>query len=798
MAHRIEGAGRLIDRARPLDFTWNGEPLKGYAGDTLASALLGADKVLVGRSFKYHRPRGIVASGVEEPNALVGLGRGGRFEPNARATTTELFQGLEARSQNHWPSLEFDVGAVNGALASLAPLFPAGFYYKTFIHPRAAWKHVFEPVIRNAAGLGRAPEAPDEDSYEHFHAFADVLVVGGGPAGLTAARAAAEAGARVLLAEQAPHLGGRALVEEGVTVGGASYADWAAEQVAAIAAMRNAQARTRMVCAGLYDHGFAILEERLTDHAPGAGGPRRRLWKVRARRIIVAAGAIERPIAFACNDVPGVMLASAVRDYLALYGVAPGRRLALFTVTDDAYRTAIVARAHGIAVTVLDARVEAGPLARAARAAGADVRFGVAVTRALGGKRLEGVEFAPLKDGSVASVIEADALGMSGGWSPTGHLFSHAGGKLRWDDALIAFRPDAGRAAIGADGAANTLAAGSADGAMETAAALHGARAAGLKAAAECGFSGAAAEVGVVDAAADSAPAALWRAPGRGKHAHGSKHFIDFQNDVTAADVALAAREGYQSVEHAKRYTTLGMATDQGKLSNINGLALLADALNAPIPQVGTTTFRPPYQPIALGAVAGAATGPLFKPVRKTPMHGWHETNGAVWEPVGDWRRPYAYPRPGESRHDAINREIAAVRGGVAVLDASTLGKIVVKGPDAAAFLDRVYTNVMSSLPVGRCRYGLMCNDNGFLFDDGVVARLAEDEFLLHTTSGGSDRVHAWLEEWLQTEWPDLRVFTANVTEQWAQIAVAGPLARAALQALGCDIDLANETFRFF
>ncbi|MFN3614177.1 MAG: 2Fe-2S iron-sulfur cluster-binding protein, partial [Rubrimonas sp.] len=407
MAHRIEGAGRLIDRARPLDFTWNGEPLKGYVGDTLASALLGADKVLVGRSFKYHRPRGIVAAGVEEPNALVGLGRGGRFEPNARATTTELFEGLEARSQNHWPSLEFDVGAVNGALASLAPLFPAGFYYKTFIHPRPAWKHVFEPVIRNAAGLGRAPEAPDEDRYEHFHAFVDVLVVGGGPAGLTAARAAAEAGARVLLAEQTPHLGGRALVEEGVTVGGVPFADWAAEQIAAIAAMQNAQARTRTVCAGLYDHGFAILEERLTDHAPDAGGPRRRLWKVRARRIVVAAGAIERPIAFACNDVPGVMLASAIRDYMALHGVAAGRRIVLFTVTDDAYRTAIMARGHGLAVTVLDARTEAGPLAQAARAAGADIRFGVAATRALGGRRLEGVEFAPLNGGGSAAVIEA-------------------------------------------------------------------------------------------------------------------------------------------------------------------------------------------------------------------------------------------------------------------------------------------------------------------------------------------------------------------------------------------------------
>ena len=518
----------------------------------------------------------------------------------------------------------------------------------------------------------------------------------------------------------------------------------------------------------------------------------------RRRRIVVAAGAIERPIAFACNDLPGVMLASAIRDYIALYGVAPGRRIVLFATCDDAYRTALVARAAGLAVTVLDARASGGgALAQAARDAGAAVRDGWMVARALGSRHVTGVEAVAVAGGA-RETLAADAVGMSGGWSPTAHLYCHAGGKLMWDEGLIAFRPDPARAPIGADGAANTVCAGAANGAMSDAAVLADAREAGLAAARGCGFDGAAPDLPQADSVAEAAPQALWFSPASGKYAHGTKHFVDFQNDVTAADVRLAAREGYESVEHAKRYTTLGMATDQGKLSNINGLALLAEALNSPIPQVGTTTFRPPYQPIALGAITGAAAGPLFKPTRKTAMHLWHATRGAVWEPVGDWLRPYAYPAKGEPRAAAAAREVGVVRGAAGVLDASTLGKIVVKGPDAGRFLDLIYTNAMSSLAPGRCRYGLMCDEQGFLFDDGVAARLGEDCFLLHTTSGGAERVHGWLEDWLQTEWTDLRVHVANVTEHWAQIALAGPNARAVLESAGCDIDLDRAAFRFF
>ncbi|MDT8343743.1 MAG: sarcosine oxidase subunit alpha family protein [Thermohalobaculum sp.] len=803
MAYRLAASGRLIDRTQPLGFSFDGTRAEGYAGDTLASALLANDHVMVGRSFKYHRPRGILASGAEEPNALVGLGTGPRFEPNQRATTTELFDGLVAESQNRWPSLKWDVGAVNAAVASVMPVFPAGFYYKTFLFPRVAWKHVYEPIIRRAAGLGRAPTEADADAYEHFHAFCDVLVVGGGIAGLAAARAAAEAGAEVLLVEQTAHWGGRVLSETDITIAGQPAADWAEAEAAALAAMPNVRMRARTMAAGLYDHGFALLYERVADHAPGkAGAPRHRLWKVRARRTVIATGALERPLTFANNDLPGVMLAGAVRDYIRLWGVCPGRTAVVFANNDDAYRTAVALHEAGARVkAVVDVRPRAdGALPAQVRALGIPVREGMGVVKAEGGQRLVSVKIGRLTaSGQVGGALEtvvAEVLAMSGGWSPVVHLYSHCGGKLRWDEAQAMFRPAPERGApLGADGAAGTLCAGSANGELATAAGLADALRAG--AAAGAGARPAKPKAPKVDELAQAALRAHWFTPSVGKYAHGSKHFVDFQNDVTAADVMLAAREGYESVEHTKRYTTLGMATDQGKTSNIAGLAILADQLGQPIEQVGTTTFRPPYTPISMGAITGAAKGALFKPVRQTPMHEWHTAHGADFEPVGDWRRPYCFRRGAEDRHAAVAREVTNARQSVGMLDASTLGKIVVKGPDAGKFLDLVYTNVMSSLPVGRCRYGLMCNENGFLFDDGVVARLSEDSFLCHTTTGGADRVHGHLEEWLQTEWWDFKVHTANVTEQWAQIVVAGPNARKLLEAAGSDIDLSAAALPF-
>ncbi len=795
MSTRLQSKGRLVDTTQPMEFRFNGKRLKGYAGDTLASALLANDQMLMGRSFKYHRPRGAVASGAEEPNALVNLGQGGKFEPNQRATTTELFEGLYATSQNHWPTLEFDVGAVNAALARF---LPAGFYYKMFIHPRPFWKYVYEPFIRQSAGLGKAPKERDADTYEHFYFYADVMVIGGGIAGLTAALEAGRAGARVLLVEQTAHWGGRAVVD-GAEIGGKPAEDWVAETVAELAAMDNVTIRARTMGAGVYDHGFILAYERLTDHNPETSGPRHRLWRVRAKQTISATGAIERPLSFAGNDIPGVMLAGAVRDYLVNWGVSIGDRTVVVTNNDDAYRTAIALHRAGLRVpAILDARASGGgALADEARAAGIRVEAGRAIAKVKGGKRVEAVEVClQAGEGAVLETIPCDAVAMSGGWSPVVHLWSHCGGKLLWDTELAMFRPDPARAPTGSDGLGFVAAAGTANGHLGTSAVLADAQSAG-RAAAKA--TGAKPKTGKAPQSndADEAPIEpVWLMPQGAGDALRMKAWLDYQNDVKVSDVQLAAREGYESVEHAKRYTTLGMATDQGKLSNINGLAVLSGALDQAIPVTGTTTFRPPYTPISMGAIGGSARDGLFQPIRKTPIYGYHVDQNADFEPVGHWRRPYTYPRSAETVHDAVNREVVNTRANIGLLDASTLGKLIVKGPDAGRFLDMMYTNMMSNLAIGKCRYGLMCSENGFLSDDGVVARIDEDTWLCHTTTGGADRIHAWMEDWLQCEWWDWKVYVANVTEQYAQVAVVGPKARKLLEKLG-GMDVSKETLPF-
>ena len=786
--YRLSTGGRLVDRSKKITFSFDGKTLSGFQGDTVASAVLASGQRVFGRSFKYHRPRGVIGLGSEEMNALIGVGEGARHEPNLRATQVELYNGLTAVSQNRWPSLNWDIGAINNKMSRF---FPGGFYYKTFMWPQSFWKHVYEPFIRRAAGLGKAPEGRDPDTYEQIHVHCDVLVIGAGVAGLAAAEAAAANGAKVIIADENPRFGGIADISGG-TIDGQSMTDWTAAKAAKLAAAENVHVLNRTTVVGHWHHNFLMLFERVADHDAAllaSGAPRHRLWKVRAHQVILATGSIERPIAFANNDRPGVMLASAARGMVERYGVSPGQSGVVFTNNDDAYQTALVLKNAGVGVRVVDSRGRAeGALPNKAREMGITVDTGSVVSAVeanWGGLNINGVKIASYRKGQGRVVKETkadcDFIAMSGGWNPALHLWAHNGGKIRFDDQLQSFRPDRHHDKIVAIGAAN--------GTFALPAILEEAYAAGSKLAGS-------GNVHPVPAAvqADQRPMEpIWFAPASGKYNEGNKHFIDYQNDVTAADLELAQREGYESVEHTKRYTTFGMATDQGKTSNLNGLGVIAEASGRSVPEVGITTFRPPYTPFSFGSVAGVLTKQLFLPIRRTAIFKWHTDQGAIFEPVGQWRRAYTYPRGSEDKHASIDREILAVRNKVGLLDASTLGKIEIKGPDAAEFLDRMYTNMFSTLKVGKCRYGLMMNELGFLSDDGVTVRLADDHFLMHTTSGGADRISAWLEEWLQTEWTHYKVFVTPVTEQWSQFAIAGPKARDVLKKLNPSFDLSNE-----
>jgi heterotetrameric sarcosine oxidase alpha subunit len=780
--------GGIVDRARVLPFKFDGIRYEGLAGDTLAAALLANGIHLVGRSFKYHRPRGILGAGVDEPNALVQLGRGARTEPNVRATTQELYAGLAASSQNRWPSLRFDVGAINDIASRL---IPAGFYYKTFMWPPTPkWWLRYEHVIRHAAGMGRAASLPDPDAYEHPYGHCDVLVIGAGPAGLAAARAAAHAGARVMLCDENPVFGG-GLVGAVGTIDGLDVASWLAAIIGELAALPDVTLLPRTTAFGYYDGNLVGLLERIADHvaAPPEWAPRQRLWKVRAKSVVLATGAHERGIGYANNDLPGTLLAGATRTYVERYAVRPGSRAVVFTNNDSAYATALALHGAGVEVAaIVDPRSGAaleGALPHAARDAGLPIVAKSVLVGALGGLRVAAVEVVP-QAGGTPRRIDCDLVALSGGWSPAVHLHSQARGKLRYDDTLATFVPDGSPAPITPAGAVN--------GHFDLAGALAEGHAAGIAAAMQTGFRAGAPRASPQAAPiASGAPQPLWSVPAATK---GVKRFVDWQNDVTVDDIALAAREGYRSVEHLKRYTTLGMGTDQGKLSNIVGLALLAEQLELPIAKVGTTTFRPPYTPIALGAFPGIDGGAHLEPTRYSAMHDWHLAHGARFVNAGLWKRPHSYPRAEESADDAAFREARNVRANVGIVDVSTLGKIELQGKDVAEFLNRVYINRWDTLPVGRCRYGVMLRDDGIVFDDGTVSRLAPAHYLMTTTTVNAVRVLQHLEMLLQVDWPELEVFVTSVTEQWAAAALSGPAARFVLAKI-VDIDVENEAFPF-
>ncbi|MCK1293058.1 sarcosine oxidase subunit alpha [Bradyrhizobium sp. 30] len=786
-SYRLPNRGR-VDYNKSVRFTFDGKSYDGLAGDTLASALLANGVHLMGRSFKYHRPRGVVSAGSDEPNALMGTSRGaGRFEPNTRATIQELRDGLKATSQNRWPSLSFDLGAVNDRFGSL---FSAGFYYKTFMWPRAFWDRVYEPIIRNAAGLGVSPSELDADRYASRFAHTDVLVIGAGPAGLAAALAAGRSGASVILVDETAECGGSLLSEPSIMIDGKPAWDWLAAVITELASLPNVTVMPRTTAIGYYHQNLIGLAQRLTDHlaVPPESAPRERLWRVRAREVVLAQGALEKPLVFDGNDRPGVMLAGAAQTYLQRYGVKVGDRPAIVTVHDSAWFAAFdLADAGAKVMAIIDLRpIVDRALTDQARALGIEALLGHTVTGTSGRLRVKSLRVHRLENGKVGAprILSCDALLTCGGWTPSLHLFSHTK-SLSWDGKLQAFLPGNKTEAVHIAGACRGL--------WGIATALNDGATAGAQAARVTGRDASAQTYAV---AADRIGSGVTiRELSTDRNPATAKAFIDFQNDVTAKDIRLAVREGMRSIEHVKRYTTNGMATDQGKMSNINGLMIAADALGKEPPQVGLTTFRPPYTPTTFGTFAGYHQGSTFEVTRKTPIDPWAEAHGAAFEPVALWRRARYFPKAREDMHAAVARECRATRSSVGIFDASTLGKIEVVGPDAVTFMERMYTNAWAKLRVGRCRYGLLLGEDGFIRDDGVIGRLAEDRFHVTTTTGGAARVLNMMEDYLQTEWPDLKVWLTSTTEQWAVIALQGPNARKLLEPFVERLDISGAVF---
>ncbi len=782
--------GGLINRNKKISFKFNGKKYFGYEGDTLASALLANGVHLVGRSFKYHRPRGFFGAGVDEPYAIVQMNRNNEVDPNVRATEQELFEGLEAKSVNCWPNVNFDIGAINNFLNKF---FPAGFYYKTFMWPKSFWYKIYEPIIRKAAGFGAASIKHDKERYEHKYEYCDLLIAGTGPSGLASAYAAAKNGAKVILAEDKSRYGGSLLTSE-VTIGNQSGQEWAEQIISELKSMPNVIVKNRSQVFGYYDHNMLVMSERVSDHLPKTDKytPKQRLWYIRAEEVVISSGSIERPLVFGNNDAPGVMLSSAAKEYLKIYGVLVGKKPIIFTNNDSGYETAIEFKKNGVDPIVLDTRKDPNSeIIKEAKELNINIKFSYVVVAAKGYKKVNSADIAKISDDKkVLSNIEnikCDCICVSGFWTPTIHLASQSGNKTKFKEEIDAFVPSHSKQKE------TTL--GSANGIFTLEETLKTSFGKGSELSKQITNKENKISIPTVVEKKSSKHDKFWCVPlPEGKN---YKRFLDFQNDVAVSDIQLALREGYRSIEHVKRYTTLGMATDQGKTSNLNGLQLVSEVENKVVPQVGHTTFRPPYTPVTIGAIVGREVGKHSKPTRKSPMHYWHEKNNAVFVDAGVWLRPRYYKQGNENLFEASKREAKNVRQNVGVCDVTTLGKIDIKGPDSAEFLNRVYTNAWLKLPVGKARYGVMLREDGIVMDDGTTTRISENHYHMTTTTAQAPNVLSHLEYYLQLVWPELNVNVVSSTEQWAGAAIAGPKSRDVLQKLFPDLDVSNEGLPF-
>ena len=788
-SYRLSNEG-LLNRNKEISFKFNGKKYTGYEGDTLASALLANGVHLVGRSFKYHRPRGFFGAGVDEPNAKLQIQLNGHSEPNVNATEFELVEGIEAKSQNCWPSVEFDVGAINNFLNKF---FPAGFYYKTFMWPKSFWYKIYEPFIRKAAGLGVASTEKDKERYEHKYEYCDLLVAGSGPAGLSSAYAAAKNGAKVILAEDKPRFGGSLLTDE-VTIDNLSGKAWTDKIITELKEMPNVIVKNRSQVFGYYDHNMTVMFERTGDHLENKPKytPRQRLWYIRAKEVLLSTGSIERPIVFGNNDTPGIFLSAAAKEYIKVYGVLVGKKPLIFTNNDSAYETALEFKKQGIDPIILDTREEhSSELIDAAKSQNIQIKFSHAVIAANGYRKVKSAQIGRLNKEKTkfenSETIECDCICVSGFWTPTVHLASQSGNKLKFDDRIDAFVPNKSKQ--------NETSVGSSKGTFTLKETLNDGFKSGFDLSKKITNNNNSSSIPNSNETKKNPHDKFWCSPlPKNKN---FKRFVDFQNDVAVSDIEVALREGYRSIEHVKRYTTLGMATDQGRTSNLNGLQLVANVEKKIVPQVGHTTFRPPFTPITIGTIVGREVDMEYMPTRKTPMHTWHEKNNAVFVDAGAWKRPRYYKQGNENLFEASKREARNVREHVGICDVTTLGKIDIKGPDAAEFLNRVYTNAWLKLPVGKARYGVMLREDGIVMDDGTTTRISENHYHMTTTTAQAANVLSHLEYYLQVVWPELKVNVLSTTEQWAGAALAGPKSRDVLAKLFPDLDVSNEALPF-